>query len=76
VHLAARPSRDPGLPEPALGGKPGSERPAGYIGLRHPPGEQLHHLGLGAPGVDGLVITTFDNYYGLLFPERLRIVAD
>jgi hypothetical protein len=29
-----------------------------------------------APGVDGLVITTFDNYYGLPFPERLRIVAD
>jgi hypothetical protein len=73
VHLAARPSRDPGLPEPALGGKPGSERPAGSIGLRHPPDEQLHHLGLVAPG---LVIATFDNYYGLLFPERLRIVAD
>jgi ABC-type oligopeptide transport system substrate-binding subunit len=29
-----------------------------------------------APRVDGLVVTTFDNYYGLLFPERLRIVAD
>jgi ABC-type oligopeptide transport system substrate-binding subunit len=29
-----------------------------------------------APRVDGLVFTPFDGYYGLLFPELLRIVAD
>jgi oligopeptide transport system substrate-binding protein len=29
-----------------------------------------------APRVNGLVLTPFDGYYGLLFPELLRIVAD
>jgi oligopeptide transport system substrate-binding protein len=29
-----------------------------------------------APRVDGLVVTRFDGYYGLMFPEQLRIVAD
>jgi hypothetical protein len=29
-----------------------------------------------ASRVDGLVVTPFDAYYGLMFPELLRIVAD
>ena len=29
-----------------------------------------------APRVEGLVVTPFDSYYGLMFPERLRIVGD